>query len=321
MQIPARLWADTNMKHIMDGGVAEIAKLLEPCSRQGWERVGRHASAVLYRYWHRAKSNLPSPAHQAEIISRTEGWPEGGVFIPTLSIENKNVEMKLDYLPYFELPVYADARSKKRKYNLGKSYEKTLAWVRSNSEWDNKETLAATVGNARLMWEEALRQWYENDPLMRGRFKLNEWMSFWREKLLNWARLEGESTDILLDHFTQLMRERYPDYGLTNEEIGMLERKVGKLSQSEIMQWKVQYFFWMELSMYVIYPLTVFAGLLSPIFTDQKLWEDDILALTKKDYPEPMPIYGACSNIATTELGRLLAMSYQTKNEDMKIWA
>lgn len=320
MQIPTRLWADTAIKHTMDGAVAEIAALLEPCSRAEWERVGKHPEAVLYRYWHKEKANSPSPAHLAEMIARDEGWQEGGVFVPTLTIKEKRVEMKVDYLPYFELPVYADARVKTPKYHLGKSYNRLISWIRNTPEWNTDKSLEATVFNAKLLWEGALDVWYEGNPMVRVVFAHKEWRSFWVRSLQNWAQLGGESTDILMDRYVERMRDKYPHYGLTNDELGRLDKKREKLTRDELLDWKAQYYFWMELSMYVVYPLTLYAGLLSPIFMDQKLWEDDILALTKKEYSEPMPIYGPCSNIATTELGRLLALSYRSQNEREKIW-
>lgn len=294
--------------------------ILEPCTLREWEWIEKHASAILYRYWHKERDSLPTPAHLGEIIARDEGWPNGGMFVPTLRIEKKKVEIDIDYLSYAEIPVYADARSKQKKFRLGKTYDRLLTWVKTQPGWDRNNSLNATVANARLLWEGALNQWYENNPLIRGGFEPNEWRKFWNETLHNWSQIGGESTDPLLDRFTAIMRKKYPRYGLTNEELGRLDKKRGKLTEIEIMSWRVQYHFWIELSMNVLYPLTMCAGLLSPIFTDQKMWEDDVLALTKKDCPEPMPIYGPCSNIATTELGLLLAISYKQQSGTKNIW-
>lgn len=304
----------------MERGVAEIAGLLERCSAREWGRVEKHTTAVLYRWWHKEKPNLPSPAHVSEMTAREEGWPEGGIFVPTMTIKEQRVEMKLDYLPYAELPIYADARSGRKRYRLGKDYDRWLRRVRSNPDWNVNNSLEATIANAKILWKESLRQWYESNPLMRGGFEMDQWKQFWEETLHNWSQEGGESTDGLMDRFVTRMREKYPRYGVTNDELEQLDKKRGKLTKVEIMNWQVQYFFWMELSMYVVYPLTMYGGLLSPIFTDQKLWEDDILALTKKDYLEPMPIYGPCSNITTTELGGLLSMSYQSHKETKQIW-
>lgn len=320
MQIPTRLWTDTAMKHTMERGVAEIAGLLTQCGGREWGRIERHAGAVLYRWWHKEKTNLPSPAQLSEILAKEEGWPEEGIFSPTLIIKEQKVEMKIDYLPYAELPIYADARDTRKKYRLGNDYDKQLLWARNNPDWSVNNNVEATVANARLLWEEALNRWYERNPLIRGGFEKTQWRQFWGETLHNWSQVVGESTDSLMDRFVSKMREKYPRYGVTNNELEKLNKKRGKLTKAEIMNWQVQYLFWMELSMYIVYPLTMYAGLLSPIFTDQKLWEDDILALTKKDYLEPMPIYGPCSNIATTELGGLLAMSYLAHKETKRIW-
>jgi len=285
--------------------------LLKNCKSNEWERLSPHASAILYRFWHKEKEGVMTPAHFGEWVTQNEDWPIEGEFYPTLTLIDHSVHIEVDYLSLPEMPLLADVDRASDRWQLDRTYHEWTTRYRKDNRFDRSDTLEAAVSNSKIVLEDCISSLHQLNPTEGQVGTVAEWHDFWLDQWKLMARPEGLSTDILLDNYINKVRAKWRGYGMTSDELTKLSKTRKKPSKRVLQDYKAQYYFWMLLSMTLIYPLTSYLGLISPLFIDQQMWEEDVLALTKKVFRDPMPIYGPCTNLTLTNFGRLVAMSYQ----------
>lgn len=307
MHVSPQLWQGTELQYTVDRGTGEIAYLINQLTDKQLNNLGAHTNVIMWRWWHKETDNLPTPAHLGEIIAKKENWPLGGMFYPTLSLAKNEIKIEVDYLTLPEMPLMQG------KSGLGHLYDQTLQALRIQPNWVSEPNLESAVANCHLLWDYLLKDWYDYDPLIHNFFTIPEWFRFWQDQLKLWSEPQGLSTDTLLDAYTEIARRKWPDFGLSNLEINRLDEKTHKskhLTHKEQMQWQGQYFFWVGFATHLNYPLSSYVGLLSPLFIDQQMWEDDLTEIACKKYTDPMPMFGPCTNISLTDFGKIFAMSF-----------
>lgn len=297
MQVDDKLWQVEIFGRTMQVFCGQLVEILQGLPKEAIIRAENWLPVILWKWYflETNKENVTAYMRLNDWKKYENKWPKGGQFFPRAklvykSMEQIEVQINMDYIGFEEQPLLLDGRSDTEpKYNYGKYYLEDLEIYRRIKKGQGFDVLN--------WWGKILQKWHEEEPEeVRGVFDLWSWNEFWMKVLERISKEEFYNTIDLLDSFILKMRQKYPDYGLLNQE---LVNKSGEDKQ------RLQaYYFWMNTCRYLLIPLSFHMHLIAPIFVEEEAFFEDATELLSSAYTEPIPVMGPCTFIQMTDFGR-----------------
>ena len=272
--------------------------------------------AFIFWRWYFLEENKPfrmTPYSKIESKRHEEKWPKTGQFLPLVSLNttsrtNYDVNIKLEYISFLEQPLIVDAQAIKNgrmpQYDFGIEYIKDSRFLAKNLP-DLPLTEESIKPVIRQYFHHKFESWYEENPLAKEAFSLESWLYFWKEILREIIKSDPEKpfcTDILWTRYSQRLQQVLPDLDFD----GFLKSSEQNLGEDNKFIGHVFYHLWLNLAYKLLIPSSLFLNILTPVFIDQVQFDYDIQDLLTYKYNDPIPCYGACTEILPTSFGKQL---------------
>lgn len=305
MQIKDDLWKNTKIGGALSFFPGILGEFLQQATPAEAIRAEKFLAHIFWR-WYFLEGIYEKIAPYDHLLWRkeVEGWPKQGQFFPKPSIVTKmqegkpviKIDIEVDYISFNEQPLLIDIEKclagEDLLYKYDARYQEDIkALMPLVQPFDPLSTMTTYLVFT-------LNNWHQNDQFALQCFSQNEWLSFWRRLFSKMQSKDGLGTDEILDAFVAKVRQVFPGYGLSSNEL-----KNYSLEKSPKIKFEVQHAFWVMFALYFLLPLSLYTHLLAPLYVDQNLFHDDVEELLKNYYNDPMPLLAPCTAVSLTGFG------------------